>query len=76
MVTKPTKEIYNALETLKSYLNLIPPYPIDDDGFYLPSNSLYSSDPSRAAEIAREWCRELLATSRANGMGGCRLCRS
>lgn len=70
-----TDEALSVLKTYLRTLRMTEPY-IDDDGMWVDKHGGYQSDSSPAASIAREWAYELLKEADADGMGGCRLCRS
>lgn len=67
-----------AMAVLKQYLRTLAlqKHPLDADGRPAPVDGSYSHDDSPAADVARAWCRELLAEANADGLGGCRLCCS
>lgn len=39
-------------------------------------DALADNEEPEQAEVAREWCQDLLKNARAAGSGGCRLCRA
>jgi len=67
-----------AMAVLKAYLRTVKmteSFQLDE-GLWLDKNGECQFDSSKAADIARDWARELLTEAEANGCGGCRLCRS
>jgi hypothetical protein len=66
-----------ALAILTQYLRTmaLQQYPLDEDGYPIGPDG-YTCEATPAPAIAREWCRELLKTAQAEGLGGCRLCQS
>jgi hypothetical protein len=67
-----------ALAALCLYLRTLAlqKYPLDEYEMAVQPDGDYTSDASPAPEIAREWARALLTAADADGLGGCRLCRS
>lgn len=75
----PALDTDDQLAELCAYLRtlrLTAEYRQDEDGGRTTPSGEYTAEASPAAEIAREWARELLAAADANGLSGCRLCRS
>jgi hypothetical protein len=69
----------DAMAVLKAHLRSVHNselYALDEDGNPVHPKGDYVIDPSPAGDIAREWARELLNEADANGLYGCRLCRS